>query len=153
MDAKQAYPPNIDSIQAILRPSSTAIFTFGGTIYNPSGRELLPDIIHHEEVHQKQQGNNSDSWWLRYLGDPQFRLAQEIEAYGKQYAFACKHINAEADRAISEGKTLAISPTKLKKWALGSMAAALSGETYGNMCSYGEAESKIRNIASRINQL
>ena len=124
-------PPNIDLILAAgLKPSKDTVFCYGDTIYNPSGKKLSPDIEHHESIHARQQKDiGIDEWWRRYLSDKDFRLSQEIEAYGEQYKFAQKYVK----------------DTKLLRWALENMAYALSGEEYGNLISYGEAESKIRN--------
>ena len=125
-------PPNIDLILASdLKPNEDTVFCYGKTIYNPSGNKILPDIEHHEEVHSKQQKGNIDGWYYKYITDKEFRLKQELEAYGSQYKFL---------------KGL-VPDKKLLKWRLEKMAEALSSESYGNLLSYGEAESKIRNYA------
>lgn len=147
MEVKKAQPPIIDLIATVLPVSENSTYSFGDTIYNPSGKELSPDLIHHEEVHAKQQGNKPIEWWSRYLSDPAFRLQQELEAYGEQYLFAKENIDRAADEAAKEDKVLKINTAKLKRWALESMALALSGKEYGNIVSYGEAESKIRNYS------
>lgn len=43
------------------------------------------DIIEHEIVHFEQQDvyGDPDVWWECYLTDSEFRLAAEVEAYGK----------------------------------------------------------------------
>ena len=142
-----AYPPNYDVIKQLLAPTDDALYCYGDTIYNPTKRKILPDVMHHEAVHARQQGSNPDQWWYDYLTDKDFRLSQEIEAYGEQYLFAQKHIEAQAAEAAKEGKVLTVGRKKLLSWALESMAKALSGAAYGNLISYGEAESKIRNYA------
>lgn len=126
------YPPNINDIKQFLNPADHAIYCYGDTIYNPSGRELTADQQHHESIHTKQQGINPDGWWTRYLTEPAFRLSQEIQAYGEQYIFV---LNLDI-------------PAKFKRWVLENMAKALASESYGHMLSYGEAVSKIRNYGS-----
>lgn len=85
-------------------------WTYGDTIYNPGGLELPDHIIAHEETHQRQQfayeeeveggaRGGADAWWKRYLTDPRFRMEQEAEAYGKQYAFFCSRVRDRNARA------------------------------------------------------
>lgn len=152
MNIINTYPPNIDAIRVVLNPHADTTFAYGDTIYNPAHLDLAPDLIHHEEVHQKQQGNDPAGWWLRYLSDTAFRLSQELEAYGEQYAFAKKHIENMANDAESKGKRLAAGKNNLLRYALESMARALSGEDYGRLLSYGEAESKIKHYARQVNK-
>ena len=92
MKIAHELPPIYDSIiEAGMRPTAMAVYTYGDTIYNPSGRDIPPDVVHHEEVHEKQQeATGKDEWWGRYLEDPYFRISQEVEAYGAQYKFLCK---------------------------------------------------------------
>lgn len=122
------YPPNYRDIVDALGDVTGAVFCYGDTIYNPFAIEILPDIEIHEQVHSKQQGDAVNMWYHRYLTDAHFRLAQEIEAYGEQYNFIKKLMGGS-----------------LLKWRLDQMAQALSGKEYGNIISYGEAISKIRN--------
>lgn len=131
MKIKNEYPPNFNMIQMYLPlGDSKPIFCYGDTIYNPFEQEVTKDLEIHEEVHQKQQGNNIEEWWGRYLAEPEFRLQQEIEAYGTQYAFV---------KQITHGE--------LREWLKEKMAQALSGEMYGSIISYQKAESAIRNYA------
>lgn len=127
MKQSKEYPPNYNDIVATLGNIDNGLFAYGDTIYNPFGRDITPDIIVHEEVHMKQQGDYPDVWCYKYLQDKDYRLECELEAYGAQYAFIKKHMS---------GKLLA--------WGLEKMAQALSGKEYGNLLSYGEAEAKIR---------
>ena len=130
------YPPNIDLIRiSDLNPPDDAIYPYGKDIYSPVKKEkdISPDILYHEQIHQEQQGDNPDIWWTQYLTDREFRLEMEIHAYGSQYQFAKTHVK---DR-------------KLLRWALENMASALSSEAYGKLLTYGEAESKIRNYGKR----
>ena len=132
MEIIKSFPPNYDIINFSLDPPKHAIYCYGDKIYNPSGRELTPDIEYHESIHSKQQGNNPDLWYNKYLTDKDFRLNQEIEAYGEQYLFIKEHIGDQ----------------KLRRWGLEKMALALSGD-YKLGISYGEVESKIRNYGKK----
>lgn len=91
-----------------------------------------------------------EEWWHHYLIDPEFRLDQELEAYGHQYAFAQEHIRAQEAQANREGKTLAAGMTNLLEHALDSMATALSGPEYGSVIGYAQARSRIRNFAKNV---
>lgn len=129
----ESFPPNYGLIKAAfpnlenLKP----VFCYGDTIYNPFGVEMTKDLIEHEAVHSRQQGDMIDLWYEKYLNDSAFRLEQEVEAYGYQLAFFRKHANNY----------------KLTEWLKEQMAFALSGEGYGNIISYAKAESAIRNYA------
>lgn len=131
MKIKEEYPPNIELIEAVLGKDPHAIYTVGETIYNPHKRIITSDIEVHEGVHCKQQGDNPDAYIARYLQDKEFRLECEIEAYGEQWQYIQNNV----------------TDSKLKEWLLEKMAFALSGQEYGSLLSYGEAESKIRNYA------
>ena len=88
-------PPIFDKIvKAGMSPSlDSTIFTYGDTIYNPSGRPIPDHLIAHEARHFKQQGNDPAAWWDKYLVDKEFRFEQEAEAYANQYKFLCKACN------------------------------------------------------------
>ena len=125
------FPPNyreiVDTFDGVEK--GEPIFCYGDTIYNPHKKNITKDLEVHEAVHMKQQGDAPELWWYNYLRDPEFRLSQEIEAYGEQYKFI--------KEAGMKGSLL--------RWALDNMATALSGNIYGNLLSRGEANSKIRN--------
>lgn len=125
----ESFPPNYNLIVAALGPQPKALFAYNKIIYNPSKRTVTPDLEAHELIHLEQQGEAQDVWYTKYLTNPQFRLEQETEAYGRQYQFAKEHV---ADK-------------KLLRWALENMAMALSGKEYGSLISFGAAISKIRN--------
>lgn len=129
------YPPNFEIIKAAMpHANETHVYCYGDTIFCPDGHEPKPDIIFHESIHTKQQGGNPSAWWARYLSDPNFRLDQELQAYGEQYLWLLTHVKAS---------------NSFFKWALQSMATALSGDAYGNLLSYGQAETRIKAYAKR----
>ena len=127
-----ANPPNIDQIKAKfnIHVEDRVIFTYGDTIYNPGGFDVskYPDLIVHEEVHEKQQGSDPAGWWERYLVDPQFRLNQEVEAYRAQYR---------------KFKTMTRNRDLIAKCAH-NIACVLSGHIYGNIIDYYEARQRIK---------
>ena len=128
---KEDFPPNYQEIlKAILdvEKSTTVTFCYGDTIYNPYKLKLTEDLIYHESVHSKQQGDTPDEWWSKYLTDVEFRLSQELEAYGEQYQFV---------KARTMGK--------LTEWVLDRLAEHLAGPLYGNLLNLAQAKSKIRN--------
>lgn len=129
MKILEENPPNLEMIELVLGKDPNAIYTYGSTIYNPSGRIITKDVEVHEEVHSKQQGDNPDAYIAKYLQDKEFRFQCELEAYSAQWEFIKENVQDD----------------KLKKWLLEKMSFALSGKEYGNLISYGEAQSKIRN--------
>ena len=124
------FPPFIENIIAAgLKPERTTIFPFGNVIYNPSGKDIPDDIMIHEAVHIKQQGENPADWWERYLKDKGFRLSQELEANREQYKFICKIFKDRNARTR----------------ALIKIAANMAGEVYGKMINITEAMNLIKN--------
>ncbi len=131
MNIKIGNPPNIEEIKSLLDISKNdkIIYTYGDTIYNPNNIEIPDHLYLHEFTHFKQQGNDPDKWWKRYLKEVDFRISQEVEAYGEQYKFICRSIK---DR------------NKREK-ILGTLASLLSSEVYGQMIDSLEAKKRIRN--------
>ena len=70
---------------------SCTFYTYGDKIYNPAGIPVAEAIIEHESVHMRQQitVGGPEIWWRRYFAEPDFRLTQELEAYGRQFWFFC----------------------------------------------------------------
>ena len=130
MQIKHEKPPIYDAIIANkMRPHNGIVYTYGNTIYNPSGLNLPQYIIEHEETHSIQQGDNPDAWWKRYLKDKYFRIEQEIEAYINQYVFMCQMYKDrnQRDRILRQ------------------LAGILSGPVYGNIISESKAYWTIRD--------
>lgn len=127
------FPPNYQEIVATFGDVSKRkpVFCYGDTLYNPFGVTITRDLEHHEEVHMRQQEKYSDPrvWYNIYLNDPAFRLEQEKEAYGAQYLFA-------RENGISG---------KLLDWLREKISFGLSSEIYGNLISFGEANSFLRH--------
>lgn len=130
-------PPNIAQIQQHLKPTATACFCYGDTIYNAGVFDIPEDVMEHEEVHMRQQlaihpQLGPKLWWDKVLADPVFRLAQELEAYAVQYQWIKERVTAD-----------------FAKQCLFGMASDLS-VMYSLNITVGQAESKIRNAAKRL---
>lgn len=128
------FPPIYDEIlNHGMKPTEATIYTYGDSIFNPHKNDLSYDILAHEEVHANQQGDKPMEWWDKYLINKDFRIQEESEAYGAQYAFIC---NSVKDR-------------NARSRILHSIAMILSGPIYGNAISYQEATNMVRS-ASKI---
>lgn len=133
---KHELPPNWAAVVAkfpvVAEQQDRVVFTYAPYIYVPGGQELPPDLYVHESIHLKQQGDAPEVWWDRYLADADFRLEQELEAYGAQLAM----FNNAGNRRFEYEKNR--------------LATDVSSALYGNMVSYGDAVSQIRRIAKAI---
>ena len=131
------FPPNYSELVDLLhiKESDKIVFTYGDTIYVPSGEQISNDLIIHEQTHSKQQHHmeaGAKLWWKIWMEDPEFRIANEVEAYGAQFRFIC-------------------SKVKDKNWQeknLNELAGQMSSEIYGNVIDFMEAKKRIR-LASK----
>lgn len=138
MKILKQLPPNY---KALLKAFPTIdgkpyFYTYGDTLYNPLGVEIYPDALVHEEVHVKQYGEDPSTWEAmsdRYIKEPLFRFDCELEAYATQYNFVRQNYKR-----------------KVLDMFLDSISHDLAGEAYGNLCSFGEAQSKIKRLAKQI---
>jgi len=97
---------------------------YGDTIH--AANPLPPDVDAHERVHLNQQGytkSGAEKWWKRYLDDPPFRYAQELEAYRIQYHYLKSHVKDKNELARRAHR----------------LATLLSGEMYGGIGTHAEA--------------
>ena len=78
--------------------------------------------------------DGKDGWWKQYLTDPTFRFEQELQAYGMQYAFFCKHVGDRNRRYLF----------------LREIAQGLSGPLYQVAISRSEAEKAIKETAAAL---
>lgn len=120
----QEWPPNIAEIRERFRPSRGTVFAYGDRIYAPdSDGTLPPDLIVHEETHFEQQRlvGGPEAWWRSYIDDPVFRLAQEVEAYRRQYASVADH------------------PRARRRELLAHICKALASSMYGSLISKEQA--------------
>ena len=124
------WPPNIDEIRAAL-PDVTErnIFAYDGKIFNPSGGKLGQELHAHEMVHFVQQAAiGVEAWWVAFLADPKFRLAQEIPAHKAEYRTFCKYNRDRNDQARF----------------LRRLGQRLSAPMYGGIITTNEAMKRIR---------
>jgi hypothetical protein len=92
-------PPIYDRAAQVFDIPATAVFTYGDTIFSPSGAtNFSVDLVAHEKVHMRQQGDNPEEWWELYLTNREFRLEQEVEAYREQYRVYCNGESRSAKR-------------------------------------------------------
>lgn len=129
MNIKHEFPPNIKDIEKVLKPSDTALFCYGDTIYSPHLKSFDSSYFMHEAAHSHQQGDKPKEWWDKYLAEPSFRLSQELAAYQVQHKFNTQTLKDRNQIALR----------------LMHMAQALSSEMYGGIISYAEAAKQIRS--------
>ena len=127
----EEYPPNYKRYKYKFPDLETQkpLFAWENHIYNPFKVKVTPDLIIHEATHFKQQGDKPEEWLDKYLTDDHFRLEQEVEAYAEQFKLCKERL-----------------PAKWYKKFLEAFALSLSGDLYGNIISYSQAESRIRNF-------
>jgi hypothetical protein len=111
MQIKNEYPPAEiwDRVKACVHVEEGAeiLFTYGDTVYNPTGIPIDQFLEHHEAQHVAQQAAmGKDEWWDRWLKEPAFRAEQEAQAYAAQYSLYCKY---RADRNVRAKYLHAIS--------------------------------------------
>ena len=104
------------------------IFTYGDTMYVPSGRVPDGPLIDHETVHSEQQAEiGADHWWDLYFLSPEFRFDQEAPAYTMQYrSFYLTHKDRN-ERARY----------------LNYITHSLTGKLYGHLSIEGDVRKKI----------
>jgi hypothetical protein len=129
MKIVNGYPPIYDRARDVFPLSGREIFAWGDTIYNPGHCDIPPWLIDHERMHQKQQGDDVEGWWGRYLDDPEFRFKMELEAHQREYRSYCAHVK---DRN-AHGRYLIV------------VARKLAAPLYGGLLSISEAKRRITN--------
>lgn len=117
------WPPNTDEETKKMKNVATA---YRGNIYCPEG-PVRDDIIIHEEVHLRQQGDDYDNWIAKYCSDLDFMIDQEVEAYREQLKFLEK----------TKGHSYTLVATV-------SFAKFLSSEVYGKVISLDEAIKRLQ---------
>ncbi len=130
MILKHEYPPNIELIKRRFTIHDGVVFTYGDTLYIPSGGVPTQDLIIHEETHAKQQKEfGVDEWWSFYFISDPFRTAMEIEAYQNQYKYLKSKIK---DR------------NRLNRYLV-RLAQDLSSDIYGNILTFADAKQAIKS--------
>lgn len=131
MKIKYKYPPNykeiVERFPAVKRMPGVVV-TYENVLYVPSGSNIPPDLMVHEETHMKQQNDMGvKEWWKHYFLYDEFRLKQEVEAYHNQFKYAKLHYGRQQSRKI------------LRK-----IAKDLSCPMYGNIISKDKAKELIK---------
>lgn len=129
MNIVSTHPPNYADILAVFPDAAKhgVIFTYGNTIYNPSGSDISPALHAHEGIHCGRQGSAIDEWWARYLVDVEFRLNEELLGHRAEYrAFLATTRNRETHNHY-----------------LQQVAQRLSSPLYGNLLSMQQARKAI----------
>lgn len=71
---------------------SDVIFSWGDRIYVLRPGPISAPLLAHEAVHGGRQTTNElaiEHWWVRYMDDPAFRLAEEIPAHIAEFQAMC----------------------------------------------------------------
>lgn len=123
-----AYPPMFEEIAAAFPTARKpgVIFSWGETLYNPSGRDIKPQLMAHEAVHSQRQGTTDASireWWKAYINDPAFRLEEELLAHRAEF---------RAMRASTKDRNA-------RERELDEIARRLASPLYGALLSYRQA--------------
>ena len=115
------HPPNYEEIKAKFDPPAGVIFCWGSLIFNPDDVRIPPEILIHEGVHSKRQGDAPGKWWDRYIANDYFRLWEEVPAHQAEFRF----LNARGRNTDH-------------------VAERLASPLYGSMVSVAEAAQMIR---------
>jgi hypothetical protein len=119
-------PPNFNAIKAVFPNAADpgVLFCYDGTIYNPSGGYIPPQLIAHEEVHERQQAVIGPvKWWDYYIANPSWRFNEELEAHIVEYHDFIKRQKSR----------------QMRRDYLDAIARRLSGPLYGSTSTFGEA--------------
>lgn len=130
LEQRKEFPPNIrEIIKKFDLHGFNPVFTYGDTLYNPTGGEISDDLMAHEETHARQQSvYGVQDWWTRYLKDDTFRMTQELEAYREQYKHACEHY-----------------PRAVRRNLLDTISSNLASKLYGQIVKKKQAKELISN--------
>lgn len=133
MRIEKAVPPNYNEISDRFKlatlGSFNPVFAYGDILFNPTGLNIPPDLMVHEEVHSAQQrAMGVEEWWEMYLKSDSFRLDQEVEAYRAQYRYFSENFNRHR-----------------RRYELDRLASDLSSALYGNIIKKRAAMDLIAN--------
>lgn len=155
MNIIQAYPPNIDQIDAAFNSKRLQgiLYAYGKSIFNPSAVDVPPWLVAHEAVHGYRQMNrefDDDTapeaqafaslsiddrikfWWHQYINDREFRFAEELVAHAAEYRYFYRA--HPGDRRV-------------RQLYLKGCAERLSGPLYGRLLTFENAKDQIKRIA------
>ena len=118
-----ARPPNFGLIVARFPNAANhgVYFSYGYTLYNPSGVTVTRELREHEATHgERQLAMGVEAWWNRYLTDRLFVLDEELHAHHAEWRASVKRHGPDNRR-------------------LRMIAAKLAGPLYGCMISAEQA--------------
>lgn len=122
-------PPNwadIKKVFPMLKWNDEVIVTYYPNVYCKNAK-LSAFKIAHENVHIYQQEKMGvEAWWQRYLGDKQFRLQQEVEAYREELF----HIKTHPELTTRDQRRRYIN----------NIVELLASDMYGNLVTRKQAE-------------
>lgn len=132
MKVIKAFPPNYTEIAKVFPVAGKPgiLYAWGDKLYNPSGVQVSPWLMAHEETHgRQQQAVDIPLWWRRYIDDPWFRLDQEIEAHRKEWQEYLDLMQGANPKHVNQYLDL--------------IASRLSSPLYGNLITFDRAVEEI----------
>jgi hypothetical protein len=144
MKIVRGYPPLFAEIKAAFPAASRPgiLFSWGDTIYNPSGVAIPPELMAHEGLHASRQKGDPESWWRRYIAEPSFRLTEELLAHTTEYHFVL----------ATYGNNRSV-----RRRALAVIAGRLASPLYGSLISLRDAKIAIadpeKHFRTRLDNL
>ena len=136
-------PPFIDQIDRVFHTKGKPVlYSWGDRIYCPVPMEITPALRAHEAVHGERQMAYSDpdiedgilAWWMRYIGDPVFRLAEELVAHRAEYRLLY---------AMPGSEKPIVGWRSRRQYHLHFIATRLASKLYGGLISVSEAKKAI----------
>lgn len=133
MRVVQAEPPLIEEIDAAFKVrGKPVLFAWGDTIFNPLGVSIPPELMAHEAVHGLRQAlcpGGAESWWRRYIAEPEFRLLEEIPAHVDEFVSLCAQYrkNWRSER-------------NMRRTYASHVARRLAAPLYGRLISFADAK-------------
>lgn len=138
----EGMPPMADAILAAFpfARGKKVLYCWGRTIYASNGAICGPEKVAHETIHAIRQGDDVEGWWLRYMKDEAFRLAEEVPAHIAEYVYLCesesgraarrRHLSIIASNLASPLYGRLLTVEKAKRVILDGASAAKSQGTY-----------------------
>lgn len=150
MQISNTFPPNWNEIKKVFPKAQEqqAVFCFGETLHNPFNSEITEDLKIHEAVHSKQQGKDPQKWWDRYCKEPEFRINEELVAYGTQLFYLKTTKVKKTDDKGNE--VMVYLPSRVIEWYIDKIAQTLSGKLYGECIDFNKAKTRLRHFIREI---
>lgn len=129
-------PPIFDEAAKLfgVTEDDVVFYSWGDTIYSPTGKVPSDDLLIHEATHANQQSHDpiaAKIWWDKFMVDPEWRIEQEAEAFGEQLRWIRGR--------VKDRNTIARYVHQ--------MSSSLASKMYGKAISYQDAMKKIKSYA------